>query len=129
MKLILKDIISGFHEEIREESCREQLPFFYWKWKMKMLQPGTVSRLQKKSLAAFHAALSLFSCNQVPPVVRPGGRTLIRSCILQLFFFYSRLCDSCSLFGPQRITKPLCWHTVGYFLRKFGKKCPALILR
>ena len=53
MKLILKDIISGFHEEIREGSCREQLPFFlYWKWKMKMLQPGTVSRLQKKSLAA-----------------------------------------------------------------------------
>ena len=28
MKLILKDIISGFHEEIREGSCREQLPFF-----------------------------------------------------------------------------------------------------
>ena len=28
MKVILKDIISGFHEEIREGSCREQLPFF-----------------------------------------------------------------------------------------------------
>ena len=28
MKLRLKDIISGFHEEIREGSCREQLPFF-----------------------------------------------------------------------------------------------------
>ena len=25
----------------------------------------------KKSLAVFHAALSLFSCDQVPPVVRP----------------------------------------------------------
>ena len=25
----------------------------------------------KKSLAAFHAALSLFSCDQVLPVVRP----------------------------------------------------------
>ncbi|MFR3190370.1 MAG: hypothetical protein ACLTOM_02565 [Roseburia sp.] len=25
----------------------------------------------KKFLAAFHAALSLFSCDQVPPVVRP----------------------------------------------------------
>ena len=31
----------------------------------------------KKSLATFHAALSLFSCDQVPPVVRPQGRTLI----------------------------------------------------
>jgi hypothetical protein len=64
MKLILKDIISGFHKEIREGSCREQLPFFYWKWKMKTLQPGTVSRLQEKSLAAFHAAFSLFRCDQ-----------------------------------------------------------------
>ena len=34
----------------------------YWKPKMKTLQPGTVSRLQEKSLAAFHAALSLFRC-------------------------------------------------------------------
>ena len=36
----------------------------YWKPKMKTLQPGTVSRLQEKSLAAFHAALSLFRCDQ-----------------------------------------------------------------
>ena len=34
-------------------------------------------QVAKKSLAAFHAALSLFSCDQVPPVVRPRGRTLI----------------------------------------------------
>jgi hypothetical protein len=38
----------------------------YWKRKMKMLQPGTVFRLQKKSLAAFHAAFSLFLCDQYP---------------------------------------------------------------
>ena len=36
----------------------------YWKRKIKTLQPGTVSRLQKKSLAAFHAALSLFRYDQ-----------------------------------------------------------------
>ena len=36
----------------------------YWKPKMKTLQPGTVSRLQEKSLAAFHAAFSLFRCDQ-----------------------------------------------------------------
>ena len=57
----------------------------------------------KKSLAAFHAALSLFSCDQVPPV------------------FYSRLWILAAFFWPQRISKPLFWHTVSYFLRKFGK--------
>ena len=36
----------------------------YWKRKIKTLQPGTVSRLQEKSLAAFHAALSLFRFDQ-----------------------------------------------------------------
>ena len=38
----------------------------YWKWKMKTLQPGTVSRLQKKSIAAFHAALSCFAATSTP---------------------------------------------------------------
>ena len=36
----------------------------YWKRKMKTLQPGTVFRLQIKSIAAFHEALSLFRCDQ-----------------------------------------------------------------
>ena len=93
------------------------------------LHPGTLSRLQEKSLAAFHAALSLFSCDQVPPVVRPGGRTLIRSCILQLFFFLFPALDSCSLFLATKNLKAFILAHDRLFFPEIWKKCPSLILR
>ena len=76
MKLILKDIISGFHEEIREGSCREQLPFF-------LLEVENENAAAWNGVPAAGKIPSCISCSLIIvsllPVKEPGQSELPRN--------------------------------------------------
>ena len=83
----------------------------------------------KKIPSCISCSLIIVFLRPVPPVVRPGGRTLIRSCILQLFFFLFPALDSCSLFLATKNLKAFILAHFRLFSPEIWKNCPALILR